>query len=115
MIPVANVVDEQPGSSTVVEEQNIPVPIVVHISKGRAPADFGQPEDGSALLGDFFKASISKVAKELIGLLQGIRVALSYQGFDGSHLAVGCKQIQPAIVIVVEESRTKGRIRGDWM
>src|SRR5437762_13907997 len=56
---------------------------------------------------DIFKASIRKIAEQLLRLMQWKRIVRLRERLDRLHGAVDREQIEPAVVVVIEPRRAE--------
>src|SRR5712691_9836223 len=94
-------VQQQPRRTIVVRDHDVHVAVVIDVAKSCSAAYPGNGKGGTCDSGHLAKLlSISLVVEQLIDLIKGVRA--SAQRLNTVHGAVGDKQIQPAVVVVVK-------------
>src|SRR6266853_5910641 len=107
MVSIADLIKTQPCRPVVVGDQDIGVAVVVDITKGCAPTDFEKLEGLAGRARDVDELSSAVIMKELIRLAQGIRVTLAYQLRQQLNGPIRDQQIEPPIVVIIEEQRAE--------
>src|SRR5258706_1025896 len=104
MVAIGIHVLEQRASLTNVEDDDVDIAVIEDIAEGCAAAALHGQSGESRSLGDFVEGAISIVAMEQH------RLPVACSGFDRVDLredmAVGNKDVEPGIVVHVEEART---------
>src|SRR5579863_5418431 len=88
---------------------NVNSPIIEQVAEGHAPADLGNLNGRTRKFADVLKRSIALVQKQEFGL------EIFYASMDARylrvHVAVGHKEIEPAIVVEVKEAIAPAHVR----
>jgi hypothetical protein len=110
MSGVADVVDQQPDRSVVICRYDIGVTIVVYVAERSAATDVRSAQGCSRPFGDVREVTVTKIAKQLLGLLQreffvaGERLGrMPDRSIDGQN-------VQPAVVVEIEPGRAEACI-----
>src|SRR5207237_431217 len=105
MIGIAHLVQVHASWPIVIRDDHVDVTIVVEIAKCDASRNFQSLEIGTRFSGYFAKTLTLFVMEKLVWLLIGI-------GFGSLPLdiTVGDGEIQPAIVIIIEETRSESGV-----
>ncbi len=108
---VARLVDQQSDPCVVVNQQDIGVAVVVHVSEGHPTADFLHLEGLAPLARNIFKCAVASVVIELVSLIQRVGITRSYAVCQNSYGTRGDCDIQPTVVVVIEPARSERRNR----
>ena len=96
----ADLVEEQPGRTVVVGDDDVDVAIVVDVPKGGSPGDLHELERRSGFASNLVKTAVAAASEKLVPLLK--RIGPISQGLDVAHRAIDDEQVQPPVVVVVE-------------
>src|SRR5258708_6045724 len=107
MVSIADLIKKQPCRPVVVGDQDIGVAVVVDITKGCAATDFEKLESLAGRARDIDELSSAVIMKELIRRAQGISVPLACQLRQKLNGPIRNKQIEPPIVVIIEEQRAE--------
>ena len=112
MISVAAAVVQQQRNVSVVGDHNIHESVVVEVRERDAPSDVGSLKSVARRLAHFHELAIVLVVKQGIELLvvNPRRGLLDF----GINVAVGDKDIQPAVVVVIEKAASKTQYPREW-
>src|SRR5205823_10890321 len=103
-IRAADLVTKDAQRAIVVVDDEVDRAIVVEVARREPPSDFGELERGTAGRRAFLEFPIAQIVKELLPLMQRIRIALLPKRFDQMDGAVRRDDVEPAIVIVIEKN-----------
>ena len=109
MVVLAAVVAKQPGGACIVGQHQIGVAVVVDVPVRHPTADLREHKR-SGLIGYLLEAAATQVLIEGVGLMDGIDVSPLHQILDHLHRAVADKQIEPTIVVEVEQRGPKAGV-----
>ena len=89
----------------IVAHENIEIAVVVEIAHRRAPADGGRDEIGSQLIANIHEYAVARVVEHQLRFCMAGAGPVSIDVVE--HVARGQKDVQPAVVIVIHESRAE--------
>src|SRR6185295_4231900 len=98
-------------AAIVVADYKVDGAVVVQVADGEAATDLGQPEGGSRHGARLLVAAVAQVVEKLLCLVQWKRILGAHQLLDHVHRAVGDNDVEPAVVVVVDERRAEPRVR----
>src|SRR5262249_35452776 len=111
MIPVATIIAKEKRRPAVGGDQQVQVAVIIDIRVGRAPGNLGRAEGGPCGSRRFLESPASEVTKKVWRL--AIRDSLLDTLNSVVDVAVGDKDVRPAVQIVVKEKtgEAKGQER----
>ena len=92
---LADLVEEQARRPVAVDDDDVQIAVVVDVTEGSGAADFGRLEDRAGLGGDLRERAVAEVVEELVGLPQGVGIALPDQRVHADHGAVDDEKVEP--------------------
>ena len=112
MIPITAAIMQQQGRVSIVGYDHVHEPIIIEIGKSNASADMGCLKASTGQLGSLYGLAVPFIVKQRVDLLiVNARGGLFDFGID---VAVSNEQVQPPIVVVIEEAPTEAEhvVRG---
>src|SRR5919108_560541 len=79
--------------------------------EGEAAADFRERESRARGRGGLLVAAVAEIAEQLLRLMQRQRIAGAHQLLDHVHRAVRDDDVEPAVVVVIEERGAEAGVR----